>query len=609
MTNQDFDPYHKWLGIPAREQPADHYRLLGVERFESDADVISMAADQRMNFLRQFHNGDRAAIAQKLLNEIAAARVCLLDTSKKIAYDKNLESRLKSSLDPSEISSDDLAATLEFSAPEQAPEWPSGPVAGSLVGADWAPAGNRGSRSQGKGVKAKSRKVNSRLITLALLSGFTLLLFLSLLAAFSLRESAAKKENSPSSDTDPAVASNSDATPDPQTPEVASANEPEPTDETEPPGANSKDQAVEDQRNREAEEKRKQDAERKKADEEANRQKQAEADRRAQKEKEEKEKAEGRRRKDRLKNRVDQCIAEAQQIRKNDPQQAIDILEDCNAAVMRAQVPPPFKQPLQRKLSVVQFSIRKQLAQQKARQISERKKNEEKIRKETPENYLESLGLVKQRNSWQIEAAGELEKMTKPLQSLIKKYKSKSATLKKRSEAVEKIEQGLRIGMSNIPWRRGPNPFKNREFQDWVLEGMPDYPDAPKPIRRRVDAGRAAFDLYREIAGPGAQLLLQEVNKYQFAKNKLEEGRDAIENILNELEERDSRARELEVEIGETKKRLEENQQYVDEALQSTGLDFKELELKGVRNALKKVNEILEDDPLDSFSDDDRRKD
>ena len=27
-----FDPYHKWLGIPPKQQPPDHYRLLGVER-------------------------------------------------------------------------------------------------------------------------------------------------------------------------------------------------------------------------------------------------------------------------------------------------------------------------------------------------------------------------------------------------------------------------------------------------------------------------------------------------------------------------------------------------------------------------------------------------
>ncbi len=34
MSDPNFDPYHKWLGIPPDEQPANHYRLLGLELFE-----------------------------------------------------------------------------------------------------------------------------------------------------------------------------------------------------------------------------------------------------------------------------------------------------------------------------------------------------------------------------------------------------------------------------------------------------------------------------------------------------------------------------------------------------------------------------------------------
>ena len=32
----DFDPYHRWLGIPPAEQPANRYRLLGIAKFEDD---------------------------------------------------------------------------------------------------------------------------------------------------------------------------------------------------------------------------------------------------------------------------------------------------------------------------------------------------------------------------------------------------------------------------------------------------------------------------------------------------------------------------------------------------------------------------------------------
>ena len=35
-----FDPYHAWLGIPPKDQPPNHYRLLGIELFEQDTEVI-----------------------------------------------------------------------------------------------------------------------------------------------------------------------------------------------------------------------------------------------------------------------------------------------------------------------------------------------------------------------------------------------------------------------------------------------------------------------------------------------------------------------------------------------------------------------------------------
>jgi len=82
-----FDPYHVWLGIPASEQPANHYRLLGIPTFEASLDVIENAADQRMAHLRTFQTGKRSALSQRLLNEIAAARLCLLDVERKAAYD------------------------------------------------------------------------------------------------------------------------------------------------------------------------------------------------------------------------------------------------------------------------------------------------------------------------------------------------------------------------------------------------------------------------------------------------------------------------------------------------------------------------------------------
>lgn len=85
-----FDPYYQWLGIPPQEQPPNHYRLLGLVLLEANPDVISAAADRQMTHLRAMQSGPHAAQSQKLLNEVAAARVCLLTPTQKTAYDQAL---------------------------------------------------------------------------------------------------------------------------------------------------------------------------------------------------------------------------------------------------------------------------------------------------------------------------------------------------------------------------------------------------------------------------------------------------------------------------------------------------------------------------------------
>ena len=96
--SEPFDPYHKWLGIPSKDQPPHHYRLLGIELFESDADVITHAADQRMGHLKAFHAGRHADVSQQLLNHIAAAKLCLLNREAKAEYDGQLRDRLEAEL-------------------------------------------------------------------------------------------------------------------------------------------------------------------------------------------------------------------------------------------------------------------------------------------------------------------------------------------------------------------------------------------------------------------------------------------------------------------------------------------------------------------------------
>ena len=86
----EFDPYYEWLGIPLSDQPSNHYRLLSIPVYESNTDVIKSAAERQTMFLRSFQSGEQGDAAAKLLNEVAAARVCLLNVQDRKAYDTHL---------------------------------------------------------------------------------------------------------------------------------------------------------------------------------------------------------------------------------------------------------------------------------------------------------------------------------------------------------------------------------------------------------------------------------------------------------------------------------------------------------------------------------------
>ncbi len=91
----EFDAYYNWLGIPPARQPPHHYHLLGLAEFEENVDVISNAHDQRMRHIRTFQLGPHAALSQQLLNEVAKARLCLVNPATKAEYDQQLKRALQ----------------------------------------------------------------------------------------------------------------------------------------------------------------------------------------------------------------------------------------------------------------------------------------------------------------------------------------------------------------------------------------------------------------------------------------------------------------------------------------------------------------------------------
>ncbi len=91
--HSEFDPYYKWLGIPTEQRPPNFYQLVGVQLYEKDFDVIANACDQRMSHLRTFGNSPQQQLAERLLNEVSAARVTLLNPRLKAGYDSTLRAK------------------------------------------------------------------------------------------------------------------------------------------------------------------------------------------------------------------------------------------------------------------------------------------------------------------------------------------------------------------------------------------------------------------------------------------------------------------------------------------------------------------------------------
>ena len=108
----DFDPYAQWLGIRPEDRPVNHYRLLGIELFESAPPVITRAAEARTTLIKGFQSGANGATARQILAELAAAKTCLLDPQQKAMYDAAMQGRLAARAAATSILAMDLMAMV-----------------------------------------------------------------------------------------------------------------------------------------------------------------------------------------------------------------------------------------------------------------------------------------------------------------------------------------------------------------------------------------------------------------------------------------------------------------------------------------------------------------
>jgi hypothetical protein len=89
MSNS-FNPYSQWLGLAGDVRRPTHYELLSLPPGEPDAKKISLAAEQAATKIRSFRPGPHASDWARLLDEVQAARLALLDPARKAEYDRSL---------------------------------------------------------------------------------------------------------------------------------------------------------------------------------------------------------------------------------------------------------------------------------------------------------------------------------------------------------------------------------------------------------------------------------------------------------------------------------------------------------------------------------------
>jgi hypothetical protein len=87
-----FNPYHEWLQIDEQNLQPTYYELLGIKPSEADQGAIAAAAERAACRVRSHRPGANAAAWAELLDEIAAAKKCLLDPNNRQQYDRQIKS-------------------------------------------------------------------------------------------------------------------------------------------------------------------------------------------------------------------------------------------------------------------------------------------------------------------------------------------------------------------------------------------------------------------------------------------------------------------------------------------------------------------------------------
>jgi hypothetical protein len=85
----DHDLICSWLGLPPGAWPPDHYRLLGLDAGEDNAELIEQRVHERLDTVRRYQMMHPEQ-ATEAMNRLAQAFICLTEASAKKTYDAQL---------------------------------------------------------------------------------------------------------------------------------------------------------------------------------------------------------------------------------------------------------------------------------------------------------------------------------------------------------------------------------------------------------------------------------------------------------------------------------------------------------------------------------------
>lgn len=130
-----FNSYREWLGLAASSP--SYYELLGLPLQESDEGKIAAAAERARTRVRSYRPGPQAREWARLLDEIQAAKECLVDPERREQYDAEITGAANQSpeLPPGCLPSEFAAAPAELTdvADRVGDLYPPAPVSSAAV--------------------------------------------------------------------------------------------------------------------------------------------------------------------------------------------------------------------------------------------------------------------------------------------------------------------------------------------------------------------------------------------------------------------------------------------------------------------------------------------